>query len=129
MLDTVLQWLGAGDRAIASMGPSVAIALSLLGGFGVTQFLKFPIAKFVTDGWRDYAIRAVAVGSTWAFAHGLGDLPTGVELVVAFGTLYAYKLVNSIVRHYWPWLEAGWILGSAAPSEDAKRAMAERRGP
>lgn len=129
MLDEVLRWAGAGDQAITAMGPTVAIALALLGGFGVTQFLKFLIAEFVTDRWRAFVIRLVAVVSTWCFAHSIGGLPTGVELVVAFSTLFVYWLVQTTLWHYFPWLEAGKIVGSAVPSNDAVQARVDRKGP
>lgn len=128
MLTEVLQWLGASDEAIVKMGPSIAIVLALLGGYGITQLLKFPLAEFVIDRWRDWTIRAVAVPATWLCAHYIGGLPPVVQIVVAVSQPLAYTLVIGIVRHYWPWLEAGKVAGSVAPSDQAIIAMRDRKG-
>lgn len=128
MLKTLLEWMGAGDAAIASMGPMMSIALAWLGSFGITQTLKFPLCRVLPQEWSAWIIRLVAMISCWLCAHYIGELPNMVELVVAVSQPLAYKVAMSLVRHWWPWLEAGKVLGSAAPSQAAQDAMAQRKG-
>lgn len=128
MLQTVLEWMGAGDSAIARMGPVLAIVLAWLGGFGITQAIKFPLSRALPGAWASWSIRSVAVLSTWFCAHFLGELPNMLEAVVAFCQPLAYSVAMGLVRHWWPWLEAGRVLGSAAPSQSAQDAAASRRG-
>jgi hypothetical protein len=127
MLENILRWVAAGDSAISDMGPIVAIALAMLGGFGITQFLKFPLVELVPDRIEKWCIRAVATLATWVLVHWLADLPAPLELVVAFLQPPLYSTLMSISRHRWPWLEATRSMGSARPSEDARAALLDRR--
>jgi hypothetical protein len=127
MLENILRWVAAGDSAITSMGPIVAIALSMLGGYGITQFLKFPLVELVPDRLEKWCVRAVATAATWLLLHWLADLPLPLELVVAFLQPPVYTTLMAITRHRWPWLEATRSLGSARPSEDAREALLQRR--
>lgn len=127
MLNTLLEWMGAGDAAIATMGPMMSIALAWLGSFGITQTLKFPLSRVLPPIWRSWSIRLVAMATCWVCAHFIGELPNMVELVVAVTQPLAYTVAMSVVRHWWPWLEAGKVLGSAKPSQEAQDAMAQRK--
>lgn len=128
MLDTVLSWLGAGDSAIATMGPVITIALAWLFGGALTQFLKFPLNFWIDDSTRyDFAVRALAVVSTTAFAHYLSDsLPIPVEIGVGLSQVFAYHAFRSAVRRWWPWLEVSPLVGSVNPSPRAMSAKRER---
>lgn len=127
MLDTLLKWISAGDQAITGMGPIVATALAMLGASGLTQMLKFPLARLVPDAWTEYAIRWLAILSTWLALHFLTRLPLALEVVLSLAQPYAYTVVMRVIRHRWPWLEAGRVLGSAQPSDQAMSAMLERK--
>jgi len=127
MLNTLLEWMGAGDQAIRTMGPVLSIALAWLGGFGFTQAVKFPIAQLLDARWHNWVTRTVAVMSSWACAHYVGDLPNMVEFIVAMLQPAAYSVGMGVLRHWWPWLEAGKVLGSAKPSQEAQDAMAQRK--
>lgn len=128
MLDTLLKWIAAGDTAITGMGPIVATALAMLGAAGFTQMFKFPLARRLSDEYATYAIRWLAIGSTWLALHFLTDLPLPLEVVLALAQPYAYTFTMRSIRHRWPWLEAGKMLGSARPSETAQEALRARRG-
>lgn len=127
MLEQLLQWIAAGDAAIAGMGPVVATALAMLGAAGFTQMLKFPLTRVVQGEHATYAVRWLAILSTWLALHGLTRLPLALELVLSLAQPYAYTVVMRLIRHRWPWLEAGKVLGSAQPSVKAVDALLQRR--
>lgn len=127
MLETFLEWMGAGDKAIATMGPVMSIALAALGGSGITQALKFPLVELLPDKWENWAIRLMAMGWTWLLLHWLADLPPALEVIVAAAQPYAYTGVMAVLRHRWPWLEATRTAGSARPSDEAQTALEQRR--
>ncbi len=129
MLEELLQWLGAGDAAILGMGPIIASVLAMLGGFGATQLMKFPIKRLIPATWSDYLVRTFAVIVTFAFAHGLGELPLALELVIAGLQPIAYTWSMAVIRRRWPWLEATRTVGSAQPSAGAVAALQARREP
>lgn len=128
MLDLIRDWISAGDQAILGMGPVVATALAMLGAAGFTQMLKFPLARRLPDEWATYAIRWLAIISTWLALHFLTRLPPALEIILALVQPVAYTVVMRSVRHRWPWIEAGKVLGSAQPSEEAQDALRVRRG-
>lgn len=127
MLDLIREWIAAGDQAITGMGPIVATALAMLGASGFTQLAKFPLARLVPAGWADWSIKALAVVSTGIALHWLADLPVMLELVLSVAQPYGYTLAMRVIRRFWPWLEAGRVLGSAQPSEASQEAMRARR--
>ena len=127
MLDQILSWMGAGDRAIATMGPVLAIALAALGGSGITQALKFPLVELVPERWESSAIRLVAMVSTWFLLHWLSDLPPPLEVIIAVAQPFGYRAVTRFINHRWPWMEATRTVGSARPSEEAQAALEQRR--
>lgn len=127
MLDNILRWLGAGDQAITSMGPSMVVILSLLGGLAVTQVFKFPLALLLKSRWTDWVIRFVAILSTMIFMCWLDHLPIALDVIVGLSAPLAYRAVTATLRHFWPWLEAGKVLGSAAPSQTSQDALAQRK--
>lgn len=127
MLDDILRWLAAGDTAIVTMGPLVALALAMLGGSGVTQLLKFPLARIIPAAWSDWAIRLLAILSTWLLLSWLAELPRALEVIVAVAQPYAYTGVMRVIRHRWPWLEATRAAGSVQPSDAAQEALLARR--
>jgi len=128
VLDLILKWISAGDQAITGMGPIVATALAMLAAASVTQLLKFPLAQLLGERWLAWTIRLLAVVLTWLALHYLTRLPFALELVLAVAQPYAYTVVMRVIRHRWPWLEAGKVLGSAQPSEIAQHLMRVRRG-
>lgn len=128
MLQTILDWIGAGDSVLLKMGPVAVIAVSMFAGFALTQAVKFPLARHVPDAWREWSIRTFGIVATWAFARVLGELPLGLELVAALGQPFAYFVVVGAIHRWFPWVEAGRVLGSAAPSETAVQLRAERKG-
>ena len=127
MLDLIVKWIQAGDAAITGMGPVVATALAMLGGSSLTQLLKFPLARAVPDEWTVYAVRWLAILTTWLALHYLTHLPVMLELVLALAQPYAYTLTMRVIRRRWPWLEAGKALGSTQPSEASIDALVERK--
>jgi len=128
VLDLIVKWISAGDQAIVGMGPIVATALAMLGASSVTQMIKFPLAQVLDERWLAWTIRLLAVVLTWLALHYLTRLPLALELVLAVAQPYAYTVVMRVIRHRWPWLEAGKVLGSAQPSEIAQHLMRVRRG-
>ena len=129
MAETVLGWIGVADSVLLKMGPVAVIALAMFAGFALTQAIKFPLARHVHPAWREWSIRTFGIVATWVFARVLGDLPLGLELVAALGQPFAYHVVMGTAHRFWPWLEAGKVLGSAAPSEASVQLRAERIGP
>ena len=128
MLETVLSWLGAGDSMLIKMGPVAVMVVSMFAGFALTQAVKFPLARHVSDAWREWSIRTFGIVATWGFARVLGDLSLGLEMVAALGQPFAYFVVIGAIHRWFPWIEAGKVLGSAAPSEQAVQLRAERKG-
>lgn len=127
MLETLIQWIAAGDRAVLTMGPIVATALAMLGGSALTQLVKFPLADVLPERWLDWSIRVLAIVCTWFALHWLTRLPPMLELVLALAQPYAYTLTMRLIRHRWPWLEATRVVGSAQPSDQAVAALLDRR--
>jgi len=128
MLDLIVKWIAAGDQAITGMGPVTATALAMLGAAGFTQMFKFPLARRLPDEWATYAIRWLAIVSTWLALHYLAALPFALEVVLALAQPYVYTVVMRLIRHRWPWIEAGKVLGSARPSDESQEALRVRRG-
>lgn len=128
MLDEILEWMGAGDAAIAAMGPLMTWVLAVLFGTGFTQFVKFWIARQVADiGLYDWTVRAVAVASTAVFAHVLSDaLAWPFEVGIGFSQLFVYHGSRAAIRRWWPWLEVYKAVGSVDPPEAARTAQARR---
>lgn len=127
MLETLTRWIAAGDQAVLTMGPVVATALAMLGASGLTQMLKFPVARALPEAAATYAIRWLAIVTTWAMLHFLAPLPFVLEVILALAQPYAYTAVMRLIRHRWPWLEATRLAGSAQPSEAATEALLQRR--
>ena len=127
MIESIVKWVSAGDSMFANMGPILSIALAMVGGFGITQLIKFPIAGLLSDRWRDWTIRTTGIVATWFVATLIGNLPWQIDMVVAVSQPFAYRGVMGAIRKFWPWLEAGKVLGSAAPSEASMNAMRARR--
>lgn len=128
MLETILKWIEAGDAAVLGMGPIVATALAMLGASAFTQLLKFPLAKFVPDGWEDWSIKTLSVVSTWVALQWLTNLPPMLEIILALAQPIGYTVTMRVVRKFWPWMEATKVTGSVAPSVEAQAALVERRG-
>lgn len=128
MLETIIKALQAGDQIIGGMGAFTAMLLSMLGGMGITQVVKFPLARVVPDAWLSWTIRLVGIAATWSLARFIASLPVPLPVVTAFVQPLVYTGGMAAIRHFWPWLEAGKVLGSAAPSDAAVAAQAERRG-
>lgn len=127
MLETILQWMGAGDQALSLMGPVLTIALAWLFGGALTQWLKFPLSRAGTGVWYDWTVRTLAISSTAAFAHFLSDALTWpVEIGVGVSQALAYKGAVALMRKYAPWLETSKIIGSVTPPESAIEAAALR---
>jgi len=126
MLEEILKWLGAGNGVVREMGPVVAILFGSLAGYGVTQFVKFPIYENVSERWAAWWTRAVSVASTFAVTWAISDLSPAVCAAVALAQPLLYTVTMALVRHYWPWLEATRIMGSADPSGEALVAQARR---
>jgi hypothetical protein len=120
MLDLVLKWMGAGDTAIATMGPVLTIAFAWLGGFAITQAFKFPLDKLIGNGqWHAWITRMFAVCATWLLAHYLNGLIGWLEVIVAFLQPIAYGVALSVITKYWPWIEATKVMGKIEPSAEA----------
>lgn len=128
MLDNLLRWMGAGDAAIATMGPVLTIALAWLFGGGLAQFVKFPLYYWINDARAyDFAVRAFAIAATTAFAHFLSEALTWpVEIGVGLSQVLAYHGFRSAVRRWWPWLETNHVVGSVSPPASAYRARREK---
>lgn len=130
MLTEILRWLGAGDAAIATMGPVLAIALSMIGGYGITQAAKFPLSVVIGDALRGelrrWLTRTVSVVATAALLLALSDLPPPLAIIAGVVQPAVYGITMAIVRRRWPWLEATILLGSAAPSAESVEARAAR---
>jgi len=128
VLDLILKWISAGDQAITGMGPVVATALAMLASSSVTQLIKFPLAQLLEGRWLEWTVRVLAVALTWLALHTLTRLPPALEVVLAAAQPYVYTLVMRLIRHRWPWIEAGKVLGSARPSDESQEALRVRRG-
>lgn len=126
MLDEILRWLGAGNTLIRDMGPVITLALGMLAGYGITQWVKFPIYEHVSEKWAAWWTRSVSIVSTAAVTYAIGTLPAWVCVAVGLGQPLLYTVTMALVRHYWPWLEATRIMGSADPSGEALVAQARR---
>lgn len=128
MLDEILKWMGAGDAAIATMGPLATWALAVLFGSGLTQFAKFWIARKMNDeGLYDWTVRAVAVVSCAVFAHFLSDaVPWIFEIGIGVSQVIIYHGSRAAIRRWWPWLETSKAVGSVCPPNEARIAQALR---
>lgn len=127
MLEAILRWVGAGDAAILTMGPVLAIALAMVGGYGITQAVKYPLSTVLSGPWCRWATRVIAVASTAGLLLWLSDLPPALALVVGAAQPLVYGITMAVVRRRWPWLEATILLGSSAPDPAALEARAARR--
>lgn len=129
MLEDALQFLGAGDKALATMGPVLTILLAWFGGGALAQALKYPLSRAVQDGPSfDWSVRTLAVLATIGFAHYLSkSLPGALEVVVGFLQPVAYWASLRLIRRFWPWLEVYPAVGSCTPPPTAFQAAAERR--
>jgi len=126
MLEQAIRALQAGDQIIGGMGPFTAMLLSMAAGMSLTQIVKFPLARFVPDAWTAWTIRLAGILATWAIARLIVSLPFPLPLVTALLQPLVYTGGMAVIRHWWPWLEAGKVLGSAQPSEAALQAKADR---
>jgi hypothetical protein len=128
MLDEILKWMGAGDAAIATMGPLMTWLLAVLFGTGFTQFVKFWAARQILDlGLYDWTVRAIAVASTTLFAHVLSDaLPWPFEVGIGFSQLFFYHGSRAAIRRWFPWLEVYPVVGSVIPPQAAVDAQRKR---
>ena len=127
MLDEILRWLGAGNTLIRDMGPVITLALGMLAGYGITQWVKFPIYEHVSEKWAAWWTRAVSVASTFVVLWTISDLSVAVCAAVGLAQPLLYTVTMALVRHYWPWLEATRLVGSADPSDEALVAQARRQ--
>lgn len=125
MLEHILKWMGATDDAILAMGPVLSIAIAWLGGYGLTQTVKFIMERVIPDDWYDWAVRVFAIMVTFGFAWELSDMPPILCAAVAVVQPRIYSLSMAVVRKRWPWLEAGFIAGSANPAPDAIQARVD----
>lgn len=112
---------------MSAMGPMVAILFASLAGYGVTQFVKFPIYENVSEKWAAWWTRAVSVASTFVVLWTISDLSVAVCAAVGLAQPLLYTVTMALVRHYWPWLEATRLVGSADPSDEALVAQARRQ--
>jgi hypothetical protein len=127
VIDDILKAWGAADQAVTVMGPLMTILFSWIGGWGVTQMLKFPIQRHCVVAWFDWSVRLTAVTSTLAFAHYLGNIDFPLEMVAAVTQPFIYTFATRAIRHYWPWTEATkGLIGSANPSDDSQRLKLSR---
>jgi hypothetical protein len=128
VLDNIIKAFQAGDTIIGGMGGFTAMVLSMAAGMSITQVVKFPIARLIPDAWCAWSIRLVGIGATWSIARLIVSLPFPLPIVTALVQPLVYTAGMAMIRHFWPWLEAGKLLGSAAPSDAALQAKAARDG-
>ena len=131
MIDQVLLWLGATDKALLGQGPALTIVIALLGGYAVGQMVKFPIkaASSWPESWENWTIRCCSIGSSFAIGLWLGGLPPAIFLVVALCQPMAYRVVIRLIRRFAPWLAATPV-GTATPTDDDEYALTQwRNGP
>lgn len=126
MLEQLIRALQAGDQIIGSMGAFTGMVLAMVAGMSLTQVVKFPLARLVNDAWLDWTIRLVGIAATWLIARLIVSLPAPLPLITALAQPIVYRGAMGVIRHWWPWLEAGKVLGSARPSEAALQAKADR---
>ena len=100
-----LQALGAGDTALATMGPTLTIILALLGGLAVGQLVKWPLYLLVKGEAHGYLVRICAVYATWCFAHFLSNhLSVPLEVLVALFQPILYLGLKLGTAKYATWL-------------------------
>lgn len=127
MVNEVLAWLGATDKALILMGPTATILLSWVFGGAAAQFLKFPLSQWVGQPWFDWLVRLVAVTATFGFAHILsGNIAGPLEAGAALSQPCAYWLSLRVIRRFWPWMEISPLVGAITPPLRALEAAAER---
>lgn len=130
MIDQVLLWLGATDKALLGQGPAITIVLTLLGGYAVGQAIKFPVKAScaLPEAWENWLIRCGSMCASFAIGLWLGGLPPAVFLVTALCQPLAYRVVIRLIRRFAPWLAATPV-GSASPTEDDEYALTQWRNP
>ena len=126
MLEQLIRALQAGDQIIGGMGAFTGMLISMFGGMGITQVIKFPLVKVIPAAWQAWTIRLVGIAATWSIARYIASLPVPLPIVTAFVQPLVYTGGMAVIRHFWPWLEAGKVLGSAQPSQAALQAKADR---
>ena len=128
MIDMIVQALQAGDGVLKDMGAFTGAVLAMIAGMSLTQVIKFPIAKVLGDGWREWTIRITGIIATWSIARLIVSLPAPLPVITALAQPFVYTGAMAVIRHFWPWMEAGKLVGSAAPSEEAVAIRAARKG-
>ena len=128
MLEQILLWLGATDKALLGQGPVMAIVMSMLGGYAIGQFVKFPIkaGSPLPEAWENWIIRSCSMAGSFGIGLWLGGLPPALFLVAALSQPMAYRLVMKLIRRFVPWLAATPV-GSATPTEDDEYALTQWR--
>lgn len=118
-LKHILDGMGASDGVIAAMGPTATIFLSMLFGGAFAQFVKYPVSRWIVDDRMfSWAVRALAVGSTFLFAHSLSEtVPLWLEIGAGVVQPLGYHGSLMVIRRYWPWLENSKMVGSITPPE------------
>lgn len=128
MLETILKALGASDQVVSDMGPTATFVLALLAGGAFAQWVKFPLSRQLQgDAVFSWAIRTIAMGSTFVAAHYLSDkLSLALELLAALVQPLAYWVSLRAIRRWWPWIEVHAPIGSVDPPNSAFLAAAQR---
>jgi hypothetical protein len=119
MLETILQYLGAGDNAIVEMGPTLTVVLAFLFSYGVTQYLKDWVKLLgMQDRFYDLMVRTIASVLAFAFAFLLGGLKSWVfALGVGFLQPVVVHMSLQVIWKRWPHLKTTRALGSTHPTE------------
>lgn len=127
-MDQILLWMGHANEALLGQGPVLTILLTLLAGYAVGQFVKFPIKAScaLDESWENWIIRSCSMCASFGIGLWLGGLPPAVFLVVALCQPLAYRVTIKLIRHYVPWLAATPV-GSASPTEDDEFALTQWR--
>jgi hypothetical protein len=119
-LKHILDGMGASDGVIAAMGPTATIVLSMLFGGAFAQFVKYPVSRWITeDRLFSWTVRALAVVSTFIFAHSLSEtVPLWLEMGAAVVQPLTYHGSLMVIRRFWPWMENSKMVGSIDPPKD-----------
>lgn len=117
LITTVLQGIGAGDAAIAFMGPTLTILFAWIGGTALAQLVKFPLARVVGEDWHGYLVRIVGVLTAFGFAHYLSNhLSVPLEVLTAVTQPLVYALLQGLAERYAPTV-ARYLFRSVGPAK------------
>lgn len=100
----ILGSMGASDTAINAMGPTLTIALALIGGIAVGQAVKWPLSLVLKGDAHGYVVRICAVFATFCFAHFLSNhLSVPLEVLTAVFQPLVYMGLKAATERWLPW--------------------------